>query len=59
MDKYPAIMSLINERIENDKGTIKFLRDKIADLEKENAELKEANAKLEQENAELKLALMN
>lgn len=40
MEEYKAIMSVINERLENDKGTIKFLRDKIADLEKENAELK-------------------
>lgn len=52
-------MNLINEKLESNANMLTFYRDKVAELEKENAELKEENAKLEQENAELKLALMN
>lgn len=59
MEKYEAILNCINNELKNNEDTIKYLREKKAELEKENAELKEANAKLEKENDELKLALMN
>lgn len=59
MEKYEAIIGLVNERLKSDADTIRYYREKVAELEKEIAEIKEANAKLEKENSELKLALMN
>lgn len=59
MEKYEAIIGLVNEKLKSDADTIRYYREKVAELEKKNAELVETCAELTKESNGLKLALMN
>lgn len=40
-EKYEAILDLINETLKSNATMLVFLRERVAELEKENAQLKE------------------
>lgn len=41
LEKYEAILNLINEKLKSDAEMQKYYREKISELEQENAKLKE------------------
>ncbi len=41
MEEYKAILKVIDDKLKSDEQMLKLYRDKVAELEKENAELKE------------------
>lgn len=49
MEEYKAILNCINNELKNNEDTIKYLRENVADLEREKAFLVKENAELKEE----------